>query len=688
MGSLSSTLSVAISALQAEQGALNVSSNNVANANTPGYSRQVADLVESDPVTLGPLTVGTGVTLQQVEGIRDPILENRIQQQTQQQGSLDAFVPSMQQVETLFNQTSGGDIGTQITNLFSSISQLSTNPQNLALRTGVLTAANNLAKSFNNTANSLDQQRSNLDLQVTQGVSQVNSFTTQIAQLNGQISNLQNLNQNASALIDQRNQLIDQLANLVDISEIQTEGGGLTLTTSNGTLLVTNHQSYALSTQPDISGVQHIFSSTGSDITSSVTSGELGGWLQVRDQKIPALLANLDTLASGLANGLNAANRAGFDLNGEPGGDIFTPPPSNGKGYASGIAVQISDPSLIAASSDGAAGSNGNVATLAAVATQPIANAATPNLNEQDSPASAGTLNANDVLTVGGQTSVTIGGATFTYTNAATSGANLNEAANSTAVTAATVLASGDVVTLNRNGQTTIYTATAATTVGNLITAINRGVSGVVAGTNITVSGSDPQPNNYQATLAGGNLQIVDLNGNNDLTITQNTGAELGTFTTNAAATSTLQDLINAIDADTTVGAKAAVVNGKLVITDPQNRGGLAVSTTDPVLGAAVAGAPTAFNTPGLTTNQTPTDFYSNVVFNVGNDVSIALAGQSATQLILNQLQDQRGTVSGVSLDEEASNLLQYQRAYDAASHVITAVDQMMLDVINMVIEP
>jgi len=684
MGGLSGSLSIAVSALQAEQAALDVTSNNVANANTPGYSRQRPDLVESNPVTLGPLTIGTGVTLQQVEGVRDPLLENRIQQETQQQGMLDTLVPSMQQVEVLFNQTSGGDIGTQISNFFSSVSQLSANPQNLALRTGVLTAAGNLANSFHTTANNLSQQRSNLDLQIVQGVGQINTLTTQIAQLNGQIGSLENLHQNASAFLDQRGQLINQLANLVDVAEIHSENGGLTLTMSNGTPLVAGNQSFALNTQPGISGLAHIFSSTGADITGSVNAGELAGWLQVRDQKIPALLSNLDTLASGLASGLNAANHAGFDLNGLPGTDLFTAPPANGQGYGSGIAVQITDPSLIAASSDGAPGSNGNVASLLAVADQAVANLNAPNVDQQETPSSAGPLNANDVLTVGEQTSVTAVGTTFTYTNAVTSGANPNQVTGATAVTPATVLASGDVLTLTRGGKTTIYTATAATTVANLITAINRGVAGVVAGTNFTVSGSDPQPNHYQAVLAGGNLQIVDLNGNNDLTAVQNTGTELGAFTTNAAATSTLQDLINAINGDATVGATAGLVGGKLVITDPQNRGDLAVTTTDTLLGAAVAGVPTAFTTPNTSSGQTPTDFYSNLVFGVGNDVAGAQANQTAAQLILNQLQDQRGSVSGVSLDEEASNLLLYQRAFDAAARLVTTVDEMMQAVINM----
>ena len=328
--------------------------------------------------------------------------------------------------------------------------------------------------------------------------------------------------------------------------------------------------------------------------------------------------------------------------------------------------------------------------------------ATTTNLNAVDTPASAGTLNLNTVLTAGDATSVSAGGVTFTYTAGTTSGVNANEVTGGTALTAATVLASGTIVTATRASGTTIYTATGATTVGELETAINTGA----ATANFTVTGSDSSHAGFNAQLQGGALQITDLSNNDDLTVVEtgdpntnqitsaaggltantvvtatdvltlsrgagvntvytagggatvgslitaiNTGANgggetvtvaggglktgftaalvaghlvitdnnnggnvagaetveavlgttfadttdkaLGAFTTNAAATSTVQSLINAINTDTTVGAKAALVNGVLQITDPLDRADLAVTTDDTVLGAPVSGAPT-----------------------------------------------------------------------------------------------
>jgi flagellar hook-associated protein 1 len=319
MSSLFGTLSIATGALSAEQGAMDATTNNVANANTPGYSRLRPVLVESDPVVLGSVTYGQGVTLRKLESVRDPILQLRIQEEVQQQGQLNTFVSALQQAQVQFTSSSG-DIGTQISNFFASLNQLSTDPTNLSLRQGVLTAAGNLATVFRNTSTNLTQQRTNIDLTVSQAVQQVNTLTGQIATLNTQISQLEGVKQDASAFVDQRDVLIGKLSSLIDVSTIKSDNG-LTLTTSNGTALVVGGQSFSLSTQTNASGFQDVYAQ-GTDITAKLTSGQLAGSIEVRDQKLPALLSKLDTLAAGLANALNTANQTGFDLSGNPGGNL------------------------------------------------------------------------------------------------------------------------------------------------------------------------------------------------------------------------------------------------------------------------------------------------------------------------------------------------------------------------------
>src|SRR5205085_10268647 len=121
----------------------------------------------------------------------------------------------------------------------------------------------------------------------------------------------------------------------------------ISLTTANGALLVASSQSFALSAQVSPSGVQHIFSQ-GNDIIGKLSGGSLNGLITVRDQSIPGLLNQLDTLAAGLSTTINGIHRAGFDLNGVAGGELFTPPPVGSHGAAAGLSVGITDASLIA----------------------------------------------------------------------------------------------------------------------------------------------------------------------------------------------------------------------------------------------------------------------------------------------------------------------------------------------------
>ncbi|MGA8540228.1 MAG: flagellar hook-associated protein FlgK [Terriglobales bacterium] len=374
MSGLFGTLSIALSGLSVSEQESATTSNNVANANTPGYSREVADVTAGAPIVLGSLSLGSGVVLQKIQSLRDPILEIQLNQATQQQSALDSSLTQLQQIQTQFGSSTSG-IGADISNFFNSLQQLSPDPSNLELRQSVLTAAGNLATDFNTTAQSLQTQRSNIDLNVVQSVSQVNTLTSQIAGVDQQISSLQNAGQNPSTLVDQQTTLIRQLSGLIDVSVIPTDQS-ITLATANGTTLVSGSQSFALTTQVD-SGVQHIFSGT-QDITSSLTGGSLAGLIQVRDQEIPNLASGLDQLAAGLATNLNTANAAGFDLNGAAGGNLFVPPPAGGVGAAAALTVNITDPALIAASSDGTTGSNGNLTALSAVATQPLASGKTP----------------------------------------------------------------------------------------------------------------------------------------------------------------------------------------------------------------------------------------------------------------------------------------------------------------------
>lgn len=374
MGGLTSSLMMAVHALIAEQGALSATSNNIANVNTPGYSREVPVFTESSPVQMGRLLFGQGVDLKSIDSIRDRLLELRILDETQQGGNAGAQFGFLNQVQSIFSNPAQ-NLGTALTAFFNSLNQLSTDPTSLTLRQAVLTAASNLAADFHNTVNQLDTLTSNLNQNVVQSVNDINRLTSEIAKLNAQVGTLKGLGKDAGALEDQRNELVKQLSQLTDVHVIATEQGD-TITTGNGTALVVGGRSFALQVSADASGMQKVFAE-GKDITSTLTGGKMGGLLAVRDNAIPDLRTRLDDLAGGLAANFNAAHHNGFDLNGAAGQDFFAPA-AGGPGAARNFAVLIRDPAAIAASSDGSPGSSGNIAALLAVQTASLPSGKTP----------------------------------------------------------------------------------------------------------------------------------------------------------------------------------------------------------------------------------------------------------------------------------------------------------------------
>jgi flagellar hook-associated protein 1 FlgK len=368
MGGLNTSLLIGLQALEVNQGALDATSNNIANVNTPGYTREEAQLSENQQYVSGNDVTGGGVSLSSIQSIRDELLNLQIQQQTSLQNSADAQSSSLQQIQTSFT-TTGSDIASELTAFSSSLAQLSASPTSAAAQQSVIASGQNLAGAFNSTANALTSAQSQADGQVTQTVSQINTLTAQIAQLNGQLAQVP-AGENGGTVEDQRDQLVQQLAGLVGISITQSSDGE-TITTANGSALVVGSQSFNLQTATGSDGFQQVIDSNGNNITASIQGGTLGGVIQVRDQIVPGLLSQLNTLASQFAAAFNSAQAQGTDSNGNAGAAFFTVPSNPGDaGAAAGIAVSITSPSQIAISSDGSADSNGNIANLSAALTE------------------------------------------------------------------------------------------------------------------------------------------------------------------------------------------------------------------------------------------------------------------------------------------------------------------------------
>lgn len=388
MGTINSAMSIMGGALEADQEALNVVANNVANANTPGYTNEVPNWQENPPITIASQQIGNGVTETGATSQRDRVLESRLDQQQQLASASSTRLSAFNNIQALFTPDSGsasataGDIGNDITSFFDSFSSLESDPTDNALREQVLSSASTLAGDLSSAATSLNGQSAAINQDAAGASDQVNSLSSEIAQLNLQIQST-SPNADAGTLEDQRQQDLSQLSQLIGINQIRTENNGLSITTTSGQLLVSEGLSYQLTTGT-VNGQTDFFLG-GNNITSQLATGggQLGGYLTARDEDIPNALSSLDQIAYNISTAVNTQNNAGVDLNGATGTvanplNIFNAP-TQAAGSAASMTVVMTDPSQIAAASVGkGTGDNSNAIAIAGLESQQIVNGETP----------------------------------------------------------------------------------------------------------------------------------------------------------------------------------------------------------------------------------------------------------------------------------------------------------------------
>lgn len=388
MASLNQAWNIATGALAADQAAISVVAGNIANANTPGYTTETVTWGSADTVTVNGSSLGTGIILEGTASQRDRLLNQRIDQQTQDQSAAGERLSALNDLQSLFSgviAATGGDtsssiadIGQQMTVFFQSFSSLSADPSNASLRSAVLSAAQSLSATFNQVSNGLAQQQSGLDATIVTAAGQVNSLTSDIASLNAQIS-ASSPTGDAGTLEDRRQYDLQQLSQLIGIHQITNDNNSLTITTASGAVLVAGGENADLQTQSS-GGVTHLVLG-GVDQTSELTNagGQIGGALGARDADIPNALTSIDQLAWDVGNAVNAQQASGVDASGSAGAPIFGLGGSS-TGAANAISVILSDPNGVAASASASGSQDGSNATaIAALASAAIVAGQPPN---------------------------------------------------------------------------------------------------------------------------------------------------------------------------------------------------------------------------------------------------------------------------------------------------------------------
>jgi flagellar hook-associated protein 1 FlgK len=352
--------------MAAQQMGLSVVGQNIANANTPDYSRRELALVSVPPAD--PTSGGGGVAVQTVTGTRDPMLEQQLLLEQPAEARESALANSLGVVQTSLGQT-GQSIDGQLSAFFNAWSTLSQDPTSATARQSVIIQGQTLATAFNNMAASFQSESSEADTGIRNAVDQVNTLAQQVASLNQQIAQSGG-GAAALDLQDQETTAVESLSNLVDVDVTQNATGGEDISIANGRALVIGTNSYAVDVTSNSEGYADL-STGGVSITNEITGGQIGGLLQARDVLIPGYQSQLDTLAYTLSQQVNTAHEAGYTESGAKGGAFFTPLTTQ-SGAAAALTVDptlSADPSLVAAASETSGSDNGNANAIAALGT-------------------------------------------------------------------------------------------------------------------------------------------------------------------------------------------------------------------------------------------------------------------------------------------------------------------------------
>jgi flagellar hook-associated protein 1 FlgK len=322
MAGLGSALNIALQALQANQIGLAVASNNIANVNTPGYSRQRAVMQESPSVGDG-IRVGTGVQVVGTQALRDQIIERRLWSETSSKSASDLTHQSLSDIETLFNESDNSGLQPLIANFFTSFQKLSTNPSSPELRMQVTSSAASLTQFMNARANDLQKMKSDVDHSIQNDVSSANALIGQIADTTKRIHEVEVAGQPANELRDQRTGLIKQLSEIINVRELDANGT-YQLTTGNNRPLVLDGTEIPLDVSVSSSGQTSVLSGS-TDITSEFSGGTLAARVAMRDDSIPKFAQSLDQMAYDLASQVNQLHSVSYDQDGNTGTNFFTP---------------------------------------------------------------------------------------------------------------------------------------------------------------------------------------------------------------------------------------------------------------------------------------------------------------------------------------------------------------------------
>ena len=626
---MSDIYGISVSALQAFQQAINVTSNNIANASTPGYDAESIILTEAIPQANGSATIGSGVAVSGVTRAFSQAATNQLNTSQSSLGQLNSLQTYTSQIDNLIG-TTGGGLSTALTGFYSAWSGVANDPTSTASRQALVSAAQGVSTSLQSTTSQLNSLNTDVNTRITADVTQINSVASTISALNQQIvlTQGQSGGQAPNELLNQRDQAVSTLSGLVGVTTTTSSDGALNVFVGNGQPLVLDGQVNKLTTVADQYNASRLdVSSTaakGAVLNGVLTSGDLGGLFAARTQAIDPALNQLGQIATALSTSVNTQQSAGVDLNGAIGTPIFSAPtptatPSAKNTGTAGATVAISD---------------------------------------------VGALKANDyVLSYKG-------GA---YSLATTDGTNVPLTGNGTAANPLT--ADGISITLTGTpaANDTFLIQPTASTAANLSVVLTN-PSKIAAASAITASAATA--NSGGATIDTGT--VVDPTDAALTTPASIVFATPTTYSVNGGAAQTLA-ATGKIDAN----GWEVQISGTPAAGDTFNVGLNARATGDN-RNALIFAAQQSTGVLNAGTTST-TGAISALITGIGSQAAQINTAQTAQTAVNTSATNNVASVSGVNLDEEGANLLKWQNAYQAAAHALAIGNSLFTTLIDSV---
>lgn len=624
---MSSVLSTGTSALLAFQRALATTSHNVANIKTPGYSRQKVDFATADPQNYGYGDVGNGTRITDVRRVADQLAISRLLDGSGELARLKQLSTMADRVDAMFSDTATNVAGVW-SNFFDSVSGLSSNASGSADRQNMLDSGKTLANRFQQLNTQLNNLNGEVNNGLIAGATEINRLAQEIAQLNGSIGG--NAATAAPDLLDRRDQLIANLVGYTGGTAVMQDGGLMNVYTAGGQALVVGTTASKVTTvtdpyQPE--RLQLALESQGQKITieGKTLGGQIGGLLEFRDTVLTPAQAELGKLAIGMASSFNDVHRQGADLYGNMGGDFFT----------------IGNPRITANS----------------------ANAGTASMS-----ASFGDLSKLDGQNIVMKFDGTQWQATRADTGAAIPMTGAGTAADPLVLNGVALVMSGTPAKDDR-----FLLQPTAGVAGSMAVAITD-TSRIAAAA--PIKGTAAMANTGTGKLSG--VKVTDPDNaalRNPAAIVFISATEY-TIDGGPPSTYTAGQTI-------TANGWSFVLDGAPKTGDTFNIGPTPAGSSDnsnALLLAKVEQAKT-FNAGTVTLSGA----LGGLTTQVGAAARSAEYSLMAQQVITDQAQAARDSISGVNLDEEASDMLRLQQAYQAASQLISTADNMFQTILGAV---